>query len=60
MAAIADEAERQGFEVRQLKSTMWHIRKGTSNWFVNPTEADELLKILSILIAAGLDWSAWD
>lgn len=59
MAAIAEEAERQDFQVRQLKSGMWHIRKDHDNWFVHPQTANELLAILSALIAAGLDWSGW-
>ena len=60
MAAIAEEAERQGFLVRQTVSGMWQIRLGNDNWFVRPRSVDELLKILSTLIAAGLDWSHWD
>jgi len=60
MAAIAEEAERQGFQVRQVRSGMWHFRKGTDNWFVNAHEVDDVLTTLSLLIAAGLDWSNWD
>jgi hypothetical protein len=59
MQAIAEEAERQGFFVRQTRSTMWHFRKGSDNWFVSPKDASDVLEILSVLIAAGLDWSAW-
>jgi hypothetical protein len=61
MAAIAAEAEQQGFQVRQTRSGMWHIRKGNDNWCVQPTNVKALLNILSALIAAGLDWSHyWD
>jgi hypothetical protein len=60
MEAIAKEAEQQGFQVRQLRSSMWHFRKGTDNWFVTAHEVDDVLQILSLLIAAGLDWSHWD
>lgn len=60
MAAIAEEAEHQGFQVRQLKSGMWHIQQNGNNWFVHPHNANELLAILSALIAAGLDWSGWN
>jgi hypothetical protein len=64
MAAIAEEAERQGFQVRQLKSGAWHIQKEMPNvaynWFPHPHNANELLAILSALIAAGLDWTRWD
>jgi hypothetical protein len=60
MAAIAEEAERQGFQVRQLKSGMWQFRKDANNWLISAREVDDVLQILSLLIAAGLDWSRWD
>lgn len=60
MAEIAKEAERQGFLIRQVRSGMWQIRMGQDNWFAHPRTADDLLKILSVLISAGLDWSNWD
>lgn len=60
MAAIAEEAERQGFQARQTRSGMWHLRKDNDNWLVAPTTVEDLLNILSALIAAGLDWSHWD
>lgn len=61
MAAIALEAEQQGFQVRQTASGMWQIRKDSDNWFVQPTSVEDLLTVLSTLIAAGLDWSHhWD
>jgi hypothetical protein len=61
MAEIAGEAERQGFQVRQTRSGMWHLRRENNNWLVAPTTLEDLLNILSALIAAGLDWShRWD
>lgn len=60
MAAIAEEAERQGFFARQTESGMWMIRKGNDTFLVDPKNIDGLLKVLSVLIAAGLDWSQID
>jgi len=59
MAAIAEEAERQGFHVSQVRSGMWKFSMGGDSWFVHPRTPDDLLDILSILIAAGLNWAAW-
>jgi hypothetical protein len=59
MQAIAEEAERQGFLVRQTRSTMWHFRKDKDNWFFSPREVGDVLEVLAALIAAGLDWSAF-
>jgi hypothetical protein len=60
MEAIAKEAERQGFQVRQVRSGMWQFRLGSDNWFVSPRTVEDLLQYLAVLIAAGLDWSRWD
>lgn len=60
MAIIAEEAERQGFQVRQTRSSMWQFRKGNDNWLVAPKDARDVLEVLSVLIAAGLDWSRRD
>jgi hypothetical protein len=60
MALIAEEAERQGFQVRQTRSTQWHFRKGGDNWLVSPRDASDVLEVLRVLISAGLDWSFHD
>lgn len=60
MALIAEEAERQGFQVRQTRSTMWQFRKGNDNWLVSPQDATDMLEVLRVLISAGLDWSFKD
>lgn len=57
MAEIAEEAERQGFQVRQTASGMWQFRKGGDNWLVAPKDARDVLVVLRALITAGLDWS---
>lgn len=56
MALIAEEAERQGFLVRQNRSAMWHFRKGNDNWHFSPRTVLDVLYVLSVLIEAGLDW----
>lgn len=60
MAEIAEEAERQGFQVRQTRSSMWQFRKDGDNWLVAPKDATQVLEVLRLLIAAGLDWSPRD
>nr|MDT0660839.1 hypothetical protein [Micromonospora sp. DSM 115978] len=60
MAMIAEEAERQGFLVRQTRSTMWQFRKGNDNWLVAPRDASDVLEVLRVLISAGLDWTLKD
>jgi hypothetical protein len=60
MATIAEEAERQGFQVRQTKSSMWHFRKGNHNWYFTPRTVLDVLYVLSVLIEAGLDWKELD
>jgi len=60
MAMIAEEAERQGFLVRQTRSTMWHFHKDGDNWLVAPKDATDVLEVLRVLISAGLDWSFKD
>ncbi|WP_433067238.1 hypothetical protein [Dactylosporangium sp. CS-033363] len=60
MEAIAQEAEQQGFLVRQLKSGTWHFRLGHDNYIVTPRKANDLLTVLSILTASGLDWSKYE
>jgi hypothetical protein len=57
MARIAEEAERQGFLVRQTRSSMWQFRKGNDNWLMSVRTLDDLLDVLRVLISAGLDWS---
>ncbi|MET0492931.1 MAG: hypothetical protein ABW000_07335 [Actinoplanes sp.] len=57
MQLIAEEAERQGFLVRQTRSTSWQFRKGNDNWFFSPKDVGDVIEALSVLIAAGLDWS---
>ena len=59
IAAIAAEAERQGFSVRQTRTAMWHFRKEGNNWTFRVRQPEDLLEVLSILVAAGLDWAAW-
>lgn len=56
MTLIAEEAERQGFQVRQLRSAMWHFRKGSDNWHFTPRSVLDVFYVLSVLIEAGLDW----
>ncbi|GGK89051.1 hypothetical protein [Mangrovihabitans endophyticus] len=56
MAVIAEEAERQGFQVRQTRSAMWHFRKGSDNWIFAPRSTLDVVDALSMLISAGLDW----
>lgn len=58
MALIAEEAERQGFLVRQTKTTMWHFRRGQDNWFFSVKDVGDVIEVLSVLIRAGLDWTA--
>lgn len=61
MAQIALEAEQQGFQVRQTRTGIWRISKDNQHYFLKPTDVDDLLSVLSVLIAAGLDWSHhWD
>lgn len=60
MATIAEEAERQGFQVRQTRSAMWHFRKGNDNWHFSPRNVLDVLYVLSVLIEAGLDWKAFN
>ncbi|MCX5070883.1 hypothetical protein OOJ91_34105 [Micromonospora lupini] len=60
MRLIAEEAERQGFLVRQTRTSMWHFRKGNDNWLVAAKEPAHVLEILRVLISAGLDWSFKD
>ncbi|WP_032707457.1 hypothetical protein [Salinispora arenicola] len=60
MQLIAEEAERQGFHVRQTRSSMWHFHKGGDNWLVAPKDASDVLEVLRVLISAGLDWSFKD
>jgi hypothetical protein len=60
MAKIAKEAERQGFQVGQTRQATWRFNMDGDNWFVHPRTVEDLLEILSILIAAGLDWSNWN
>ena len=60
MTIIAEEAERQGFQVRQTRSSMWQFRKGNNNWLVAPKDGRDVLDVLRVLIAAGLDWSDQD
>jgi hypothetical protein len=61
MIAIIEEAERQGFFVRQLPSGSWQLKKNQDNWFFHsPRNAIDLLEILQLLIAAGLDWTRWE
>lgn len=56
MTLIAEEAERQGFQVRQTRSAMWHFRKGNDNWHFMVRNVRDVLYALSVLIEAGLDW----
>ena len=56
MNLIAEEAERQGFQVRQTRSAMWHFRKGSDNWHFMVRNVKDILICLSVLIEAGLDW----
>ena len=58
METIAMEAQRQGFQVRQTRSAMWHFRKGADNWFFSPRNALDVLDVLAELISIGLDWTA--
>lgn len=60
MAEIAAEAERQGFQVRQVRSGSWRFQIGNDNYIVSARTANDLLIALSILIEAGLDWAHWD
>lgn len=61
MAEIAEEAHRQGFQISQTRTGMWHLSKDNKHWFIKPVTVDDLLNILSALISAGLDWSRhWD
>lgn len=57
MELIAEEAQRQGFQVRQTRSAMWHFRKGADNWYFTPRNALDVLDVLSVLITVGLDWT---
>jgi hypothetical protein len=58
MEIIAEEAQRQGFQVRQTRSAMWHFRKGSDNWFFSPRNALDVLDVLAELTAVGFVWSA--
>lgn len=61
MAAIALEAERQGFQVRQTQQGTWMLRKGNDTYVVAPHTVTALMDVMAILIAAGLDWSrTWE
>jgi hypothetical protein len=52
MAEIAGEAERQGFQVRQTRSGMWHLRRENNNWLVAPTTVEDLLN------TTAMNWTA--
>lgn len=57
MAMIAEEAERQGFTVRQTASGMWIFTRRPNTVLVGtPETATGLLDVLSALIFAGLTW----
>lgn len=60
MARIAQEAERQGFQVGQTRTGMWKFRKGGNTYMFGAVTFDDVLDVLKVLISAGLDWSAED
>ena len=60
MAWIAEEAERQGFQVRQARSGMWIFRRDGNSMLLTARTIPHLFQNLSVLISAGLDWSHWD
>lgn len=60
MQKIADEAERQGFVVKQTKSGMWIFRKDGTNVLATVTTAEQVLHVFKVLISAGLDWPDTD
>lgn len=61
MSAIAEEAERQGFQVRQTRATTWHFRRENANWMFAIKQPEDVLDVVGVLVAdAGLHWPAWD
>lgn len=61
MEIIAQEAERQGFQVRQTAKTAWQFRKDGQNWFFAVREGQDVLDALGVLVSdAGLSWPSWD
>lgn len=61
MAMIAEEAERQGFLVRQTRQGTWMLRTGNDTYVVAPHNVTALMDVMAILIGAGLDWSrTWE
>lgn len=59
MDRIVKEAQRQGFLVTQTQTAMWRFSKGPSNVFIKIGDVDDILTLLSALITAGLNWSAF-
>ena len=59
MDRIIREAQRQGFLVNQTPTAMWRFSKGPSNVFIKIADVDDILTLLSALISAGLNWSAF-
>lgn len=60
MARIAEEAERQGFQVDQTRTGMWRFRKGGNVYMFGVATFEHVLDALKVLIRAGLDWSDED
>jgi hypothetical protein len=57
MELIAEEAERQGFQVSQTERAAWRFRKAGNTLVVAPRTVADVLDALSYLISAGLDWA---
>lgn len=57
MEVIAQEAERQGFVVRQTREATWHFRRDNHNAMIVARSAVDVLEGLRVLVTLGLDWS---
>ncbi|GAA2516515.1 hypothetical protein [Winogradskya humida] len=55
IALVAEEAWRQGFQVRQTRTAMWHFRKEDRNWFFTVRTAGDLVTAVAVLTEAGFD-----
>lgn len=57
LAQIIEEAEGQGFLIRQTRNGMWQFRRGGFNLFASVDDAADLIEVLRALISAGFDFS---
>ncbi|AGL19483.1 hypothetical protein [Actinoplanes sp. N902-109] len=56
MELITEEASRQGFQVTQHSDGTWRVTREGQVLLLQVVDALGVLKALSLLISAGLDW----